>query len=204
MRIKTKLVYGVGHNDSNYPVTRYDGDMRQSWVCPFYSVWKSMLFRCYHQKGAYFGVVSVSDEWRVFSNFKAWMEKQDWENKELDKDLYGGSGVYSERSCCFISKKMNTFVSSLNTEKPYLSGFYYVKSRKSKNYMCVVSDMSRKSNKRTVGYFCSAEDANKAFWKEKIISAKTFEVTDPNHYKKVMSIVQDKISEVEKFYASQS
>lgn len=29
----------------------------------------------------------MADEWNTFSNFKNWMEKQNWEDKQLDKDI---------------------------------------------------------------------------------------------------------------------
>jgi hypothetical protein len=29
---------------------------------------------------------SVSDDWKYFSNFKLWMEKQDWGRKHLDDE----------------------------------------------------------------------------------------------------------------------
>lgn len=39
------------------------------------------------------------------------MEKQDWEDKHLDKDLLGGN-LYSPETCVFISNEMNSFIKS--------------------------------------------------------------------------------------------
>ena len=109
---KKKLVYGVGVNDADYAVyTRCD---RKKVACPFYVKWHGMLERCYSAKSqlkqpTYIGC-SVCDEWLLFSNFKRWMEAQNWRGKELDKDLiFKGNKVYSPETCAFVDKKLNQF-----------------------------------------------------------------------------------------------
>lgn len=75
-----KLVYGVGTNDANYKISTYDvvdGKRKRTWICPFYTTWASMLYRCYDQKELkrkpnYKGC-SVCDDWKYFSKFKTWM-----------------------------------------------------------------------------------------------------------------------------------
>ena len=75
----------------------------------------SMLKRCYSENSlttnpTYKGC-SVCDEWLTFSNFRRWMETQDWEGKALDKDLLVYQNkIYSPETCCFISSKLNTFL----------------------------------------------------------------------------------------------
>jgi len=112
-----KLVYGVGINDADYPVTKYslhEGKKVQTWVCPFYKKWRSMLQRCYDPKNinrqpAYISCF-VWEGWHTFSSFKSWMEQQDWEGKELDKDLLGDGKLYSPINCCFLSPDLNKFL----------------------------------------------------------------------------------------------
>lgn len=115
-----KLVYGVGINDADYKTHMYQQDapskkQKLVWICPFYQRWKSMLERCYSEKyqarqPTYVGC-SVSKDWLSLSNFKSWMEKQDWEGKQLDKDvLLFGNKVYSNETCVFVSRKVNTFL----------------------------------------------------------------------------------------------
>ncbi len=88
---------------------------KRVWRCPYYTKWMSMLKRCYSENSlttnpTYKGC-SVCDEWLTFSNFKSWMETQDWEGKALDKDLLVYQNkVYSPETCCFISSKLNTFL----------------------------------------------------------------------------------------------
>lgn len=113
MRKKTKLVCGVGVNDADYPVTSAIGGKRVN--CPFYQTWKDMLVRCYSKKKqekhpTYIGC-TVHTEWLVFSAFKAWMIKQDWQDNQLDKDLLiAGNKVYSPDTCVFVSKATNVFL----------------------------------------------------------------------------------------------
>ena len=73
-----------------------------------------MLARCYSAKfqehcPTYTGC-TVAEDWLKFSNFKDWMEKQQWEGKQLDKDiLFEGNKVYGPDTCVFVSPMVNTF-----------------------------------------------------------------------------------------------
>ena len=108
-----KLVCGVGINDADYAVTATVDGRRVT--CEFYRAWHSMLSRCYSEKiqtrkPTYIGC-QVCDEWLVFSNFKNWMELQDYEGNQLDKDiLIYGNKVYSPNSCVFVSRQVNTLL----------------------------------------------------------------------------------------------
>lgn len=116
-----KKVCGVGVNDADYAVVKRETievngaqKRKQVWMCPHYRIWVSMLNRCYSAKTQerrpnYKGC-SVSEEWLLFSNFKAWMEKQDWEGNQLDKDLlFEGNKIYSAETCVFVSPMVNSF-----------------------------------------------------------------------------------------------
>lgn len=109
---KSKMVYGVGINDADYTVNRSVNGSRV--ICRFYSTWNSMLGRCYsavsQTKNPSYAGCCVVDEWHRFSNFKAWMESQDWKEKEIDKDLlFVGNKVYSPDTCVFVDKTTNIF-----------------------------------------------------------------------------------------------
>lgn len=114
---KSKLTLGRGINNADYPIVKYErinGKKRELWYCPFYRVWRNMLIRCYSdsflkKQPTYKGCI-VCDEWLTFSNFKNWMEKQDWEGKQLDKDLlFEGNKIYSPETCIFVESKINKF-----------------------------------------------------------------------------------------------
>lgn len=106
-------VYGVGVNDSLYKIeTAVNG---KRYRCPYYARWADMIRRCYDEthikrKPTYAGCV-VCDEWLVFSNFRSWMELQDWKGKELDKDIIiYGNKVYSPETCVFVDQMVNVLL----------------------------------------------------------------------------------------------
>lgn len=104
-----RLVYGVGINDAGYPVKGKLG------VCKYYEVWKGMLQRCYSERARKnrpsYNSCEVVESWLTFSNFRIWMEKQDWKDKHLDKDLIEkGNKIYAPDKCIFISPRLNMFV----------------------------------------------------------------------------------------------
>ena len=109
---------GVGVNDADYKISD----------CPYYSRWTSILKRCYSEsyhkrKPTYIGC-EISEEWVYFTNFKRWMETQDWEGKQLDKDLLvRGNKLYSAETCIFVSAKVNSFLAiySESTKKSGLA-----------------------------------------------------------------------------------
>ncbi len=105
----SKLVYGVGVNDADYKVQKFkteNGKKIQLWICPFYSKWKEMLRRCYSiqekERSPCYTQASTVEHWHIFSNFKSWMETQDWEGKQLDKDLLvKDNKTYGPDTCLF-------------------------------------------------------------------------------------------------------
>lgn len=146
----SRLVAGVGVNDANYKVFPLVNGIKT--VCPYYQVWKHMLWRCYSEKAL--GVhptykdCFVCDEWLVFSNFKKWMVQQNWEGKEIDKDLLvPGNKVYSPDTCIFITKELNNLLRQsvgVSFHKP--SGKYnaYCKIQgKQKNKLCETVEDAR-------------------------------------------------------------
>ena len=108
----SKLVYGIGVNDSHYVITSIVNNKQV--MCPFYASWKEMIRRCYCAKlqakrPTYIGC-SVTPEWIYFSKFKSWMETQIWENKQLDKDLLTQNNkMYSPDTCAFVDHVTNKF-----------------------------------------------------------------------------------------------
>lgn len=75
-----KKIYDVGVNDADYVTQPLHGAR-----CPYFDRWHSMLRRCYSstQSVKKFKTESVYVEpsWHRFSNFKCWMEDQDWAEK---------------------------------------------------------------------------------------------------------------------------
>lgn len=126
-KLKTnKLIFGIGINDADYKLyerIKVNGKVITIWACPFYSTWKNMLKRCYHPQTIKSNMTyidcSVTSEWLTFSNFKTWMETQDWEGKQLDKDLLVvGNRIYSPDACVFLDHQVNCFI----IESPLIQG----------------------------------------------------------------------------------
>lgn len=124
----TRLTLGIGINDADYPVTKqahpYNEDGKRLtvklWECPFFAKWRKMMERCYstsyHTRHPTYIECNVCPEWLRFTNFKTWMEQQEWRDKELDKDiLWKGNKTYSPENCIFVSAKVNTFFNIPNS-----------------------------------------------------------------------------------------
>ena len=115
-----KLIYGVGINDADYKVSPHVNGVKIR--CKFYQKWVAVLKRCYskelHKRSPIYKGCSVCDEWIYFMNFKRWMEQQDWEGKELDKDLLVlGNKVYSPETCLFVDRDVNLFITENKSNK---------------------------------------------------------------------------------------
>lgn len=135
-----KLVYGVGINDADYVIcTTINGKQLH---CPYYQKWQNMLARCYskklHTKYPTYVGCEVSEEWKTFSNFKAWMENQDWEGKQLDKDiLIPNNKLYSRDTCVFVDSAVNTFLVDCSSARgKFLLGVNWLKQRKKFQALC--------------------------------------------------------------------
>ena len=173
-----KLVYGVGVNDLGYrtqvyeEVTKNGGKRIQKTVfhCKYYSVWASMLQRCYSKKflesrPSYIGT-SVCSEWLYATEFKKWMEQQDWEGKCLDKDIIvPGSRLYSNETCAFVLPATNTFVIASDARRgDYPIGVYLL--RHTGKYRAQCKNLFSGKNEN-LGYFSTPEDAHEAWRKRK-------------------------------------
>jgi hypothetical protein len=84
-----------------------------------------MLSRCYSEAyqtryPTYKGC-TVHNKWLTFSVFKSWMQTQDWEGKQLDKDLLiSGNKCYSSTTCLFVTSQIN----KLLTDSAAARGLY--------------------------------------------------------------------------------
>lgn len=157
MKKGIKLVHGVGVNDAAYNTC-------SPTRCKYYTKWVDMLMRCYSEKyqmknKRYIGC-TVCDEWLIFSNFKAWMEKQEWKGKELDKDLLvKDNKIYSPDACCFLERRINAFiVGNINDSGSYWNGY-------AKKFQASCRNPFTKRSEN-LGLFVSDREAKDA-WKSK-------------------------------------
>ena len=126
-------VYGVGIVGAEYP-TMISGVQTKE-----YMLWKSMLQRCYSdsykkKKPTYEGC-EVSENFKSYEYFYEWCNKQIGFGNEywqLDKDLLvKGNKVYSEDSCVFIPKEVNTLLTKRESSRgEYPIGVYWHNTKK--------------------------------------------------------------------------
>jgi hypothetical protein len=157
-----KLIYGVGINDADYSVNPiFNGKQVK---CPFYSTWHKMLHRCYsgyYQKinPTYIGC-SVSNDWLTFSNFKVWMNNQEWQGNALDKDiLIQGNKKYSSSTCIFVKPSINgLFIKSVARRGKYPIGVSL--NKRSGKY---IAQCHVKGSASHIGYYESVHEAHEAY-----------------------------------------
>jgi len=172
------LVYGVGVNDLPYrtqvkeELTKNGG--KRSWksvfICSYYVAWRDMLRRCYSKKflestPSYIGT-SVCSEWVYATEFKKWMDQQDWHGKSLDKDIIvPGNKLYSPDTCAFVLATTNTFVTASDAIRgEYPIGVDLHKPTGKYRARCG-NPFTRKTEH--LGYFSTPEDAHESWRKRK-------------------------------------
>ena len=165
-----KPIYGVGINDAKYAVSHKDGGKNAG--CPFYRTWRHMIQRCYDpmflKNNIAYIDCHVEQEWRSFSNFKSWMEKQDWRNKDLDKDLKKiGNKTYSKDACVFITREINTMITTRSSRR----GMFPIGASLQTGGKKFISSCSYKGKTKLLGYYPTAEEASFAYkrFKNKIL-----------------------------------
>lgn len=154
MAKRTKVVYGVGINDS----------LGKTSKCKVYKTWYSLMARCFSEKVRVrlptYKDCTVASEWLKFSSFKSWMDSCDHSGKELDKDLlFAGNKHYSPETCVFISHALNTFLTKADAIRgDHPLGVMYRKDND--NYRARISDGGRMVS---LGSFETAEEAHEAY-----------------------------------------
>lgn len=177
-----RLVRGFGVNDAKYVVkvwTELPKDLSGKrirvieWTCPFYKTWVGMIHRCYSEqsliKNPTYKNVSVCEEWKYFSNFKAWMETQDWEGKHLDKDIIGPGNLYSSSCCCFVSARVNLFLTAREARRNVAIG---VTVTPCGNYAAKINSGIR-GRTEYLGTYINPTDAHLAWCNAKLSAAIT-------------------------------
>ena len=174
----SKLVFGVGVNDLDYRVhikeelPKNGGRRIQKTVfqCKYYEVWKNMLKRCYSKKylesnQSYIGT-SVCSEWLSATEFRKWMEQQDWSGKSLDKDIISPrSKLYSPETCAFVLNETNLFVTASDASRgDYPVGVCLHKRTGKYRAQCNNPFTGKREH---LGYFSTPEEAHEAWRKHK-------------------------------------
>ena len=133
-----------------------------------YELWHRMLRRCYSDKSkkqrpTYEGC-EVSENFKYYEYFYEWCNKQigfDVKGFDLDKDLLiKGNKVYSEDSCVFLPKEINSLLTKSTASRgEHLIGVCWHKTKKA-----FVARVSRNKGKREhLGLFNTEIEAFNAY-----------------------------------------
>ena len=164
-----KNILGIGINDSDYVTQTYvtvDGKRQRDWTCPYFEKWYDVLKRVTGRvnpksiNNSYKDVI-LCDEWLLFSNFKRWMEQQDWQGKFLDKDILSqGVKIYSPDTCCFVSRDLNNFFVDRAFDRGSCAiGVSHLSLRNLKRPY--KADISIRGKRERLGYYTTPEEAHK-------------------------------------------
>lgn len=188
-------IHGVAINDYNGSVSyKIDGKRKK---IKSYTVWKNMLDRCYcdkfqEKKKTYLGS-KVSQNWLSFSNFKEWFDNNypaeltEYIKFDLDKDLLSNDEkIYSEKTCVFLPKKINLFLTNKKSKSgEYSTGVNFREDRG--KFVSGISDFN--TGKRiNLGYFDKCEEAEEAYEK-----AREYMAMLAKNYMKELNIYSDDI-----------
>lgn len=163
-----KLIYGVGINDLDYVVAK----------CPFYNTWLEMLRRGFSdrekERHPTYKDTTVCEEWKTASVFKAWMEKQNYEGLDLDKDiLIKGNNIYSPETTVFVPSYINTLlVTSKAIRGKWPLGVSLLKDQiakgRSKIFRASIKDKRNKDQvQKNLGHFTTQNEAHKTWQQAK-------------------------------------
>tara|TARA_R110001632_G_scaffold37039_2_gene93713 strand:+ start:7428 stop:8015 length:588 start_codon:yes stop_codon:yes gene_type:complete len=177
---KTKRVYGVGINDTDYTISTVINGKRT--LCPFYRTWTHMLERCYcpkyQERSPTYKGCSVSKEWLIFSNFRSWMVEQNWESKQLDKDiLIQNNKVYGPETCLFVTNAIN----NLLIDKGASRGEWPIGVCFDKRGGKYVAQCSAEGKNKNLGYYNTPKEASDAYklFKYELIAETAIQQTEP-------------------------
>lgn len=119
--IMAGLVMGVGTLGVGKFRARVDGVATKE-----YRLWEGMITRCYsnnvHSRQPCYTNSRVSEEFLNFQYFAEWCQHQIGflQGYDLDKDFVSETvGIYSENTCVFIPRKINTFSLSRRKERKH-------------------------------------------------------------------------------------
>lgn len=167
---KRTRIAGVGLNDSSYKI-QYIDDQGKKHTCPYYSVWASMLYRCFapklHAKRPNYAHCTVEEAWKTFTNFRRWMETQDWPGKHLDKDLLIlGNKHYGPDTCLFINANINNLLVLRANHRGNLP--LGVSKTRIKGHEYIVASCSLYGKQTRLGYFKTVEEAAEKYREVKL------------------------------------
>lgn len=127
-----------------------------------------MLKRCYCKprlkKFPTYNGCSVCDEWKTFSSFKAWFDKNHIDGYDIDKDiLVKGNKIYGPDTCCFVPKRINyLFINNRKARGKFPIGVSYHSGHK--KFQAAINHEFKTVH---IGYYKTPEEAFLAYKRTK-------------------------------------
>ena len=151
-------IYGKGFIGEGIYKSRIKGKATKE-----YTVWSSMIRRCYSGESYNYEDCEVHTDWLNFQNFAKWYQlnyPRDGKDYHLDKDIkLLGNRIYSESACSFVTQSENSIFSNsrahhlLNPEGVYILIHNLVKFCKDNNLSRgQMSNLSRGGIKQYKGW----------------------------------------------------
>lgn len=162
---RRSLVLGFGINDSLQPII-HGGKKELA-----YKTWTSMIRRCYsekyHKHKPTYIDCEVCEEWRYYSNFEKWYNKNYRKGYVLDKDiLIQGNRIYSPETCCFVPPHINGLLATNDKKRGKLKiGVYFHQGK-------YVAQCGINRIQRCIGAFDTEEEAYNAYKEAKFTEIK--------------------------------
>lgn len=157
-----KGLYGWGINDADYPIKiTVDG---KKIIIPEYGRWISVVQRSNDPKEKArkpsYADVYCSEKWRHFTDFKAWLDQQEyWKELHLDKDmLFPGNKEYGPDTCIFIPLYLNALL-----QIPLTKGRYGIGVSITPFGKYTSTSKNRFTGKSSLGSFSTPEEAHQAW-----------------------------------------
>jgi hypothetical protein len=175
MKSLIKKSENVGFNEGKYPTQVGKKRTRE------YNLWQCMLSRCmpynWVRNPSYVGT-TCSENFKSFTFFYEWCHTQIGFNSkdekgrswQIDKDLLiKGNKIYSEDTCCFVPKNINTLLTKSNSSRGKQPiGVFWNESRGSFRAIC-----SENNKLKHLGCFKTKDSTFSAYklFKERLIKA---------------------------------
>lgn len=156
-----KLLFGVGVLDISYSI-KIDSEHEDAYLD-----WYNMLKRCYSEDNLRlhptYNNCSVCEEWKRFSNFKKWFDKNCIKDYCLDKDiLVKGNKVYSPDTCCYVPQEINKILVNKRLSRgEYPIGVH--KTTRNDKYTYFVARVYKYGKVVRLGYYHTPEEAFMAY-----------------------------------------
>ena len=165
-----KLIRGYFINDAWYKTSG----------CPIYHRWNSIISRCSPEDLRYTGC-TLSEKWRNFSSFEAWISPQNlgW---QIDKDLLIlGNKLYGPDTCLMVPRSVNMLLHDWQGDNsPNGKGVSYDKrpGAKDKPWRAKFSVRDKTVN---IGNYVTKEEAQQAYKKAKAAYVRSVASTYSHH-----------------------